>query len=376
VVVATKADDFRICPKCDARNKAKWEFCVRCGESLQNVTIAASAARAPATVVLESGRSEAPVGAAIVSLVLLVGVLGGSVWWWTHSSAPPPLKTTATVVEPAQSELPAPATPGSKPGDRNAALGRAKLVDNDLPGALPLLAEAVEAAPDNASFQALYAHALLLSGDLAKALEHYTVASQLEPQNAGYRTGLAGALNMAGRFDDAASEYQKILAQQPGDPEVEEDYGELLLTRKHDPAAALSYLKNASAGKPDDPIFAQQLALALEQTHDVDGAAKVYQTVLEKSPDAAEARGRLAEILFTKGKPDDAISLAQAGIKLNPSTPILHRDLGSFLERAGRFPEASIAYREYARLAPNAADARAMTERAEALAQRGNGGSP
>src|SRR5688572_23646940 len=34
-----KASDFRICPACQTRNKAKWDFCARCGESLQNVPL-------------------------------------------------------------------------------------------------------------------------------------------------------------------------------------------------------------------------------------------------------------------------------------------------------------------------------------------------
>src|SRR2546426_10614839 len=31
--------DFRVCPACSTRNKPKWEFCARCGESLQGIPL-------------------------------------------------------------------------------------------------------------------------------------------------------------------------------------------------------------------------------------------------------------------------------------------------------------------------------------------------
>ncbi|PYQ02713.1 MAG: hypothetical protein DMF83_22930, partial [Acidobacteria bacterium] len=34
--------DFRACPACGSRNKPKWEFCARCGESLQGVPLGES----------------------------------------------------------------------------------------------------------------------------------------------------------------------------------------------------------------------------------------------------------------------------------------------------------------------------------------------
>ena len=76
------------------------------------------------------------------------------------------------------------------------------------------------------------------------------------------------------------------------------------------------------------------------------------------------------------GKTDAAIALTQAGIQLDPSVPALHRDLGSFLERSGRLLEASAAYADYARLAPNAPDVGAIKDRASALAQQASTSSP
>src|SRR5260370_28299079 len=37
--MAVRSGDALICPACQTRNRAGWEFCVRCGESLQGVTL-------------------------------------------------------------------------------------------------------------------------------------------------------------------------------------------------------------------------------------------------------------------------------------------------------------------------------------------------
>jgi tetratricopeptide (TPR) repeat protein len=366
--VAAKAEIFRVCPKCGARNKGKWEFCVRCGESLQDVTVATSQAK-PEIVPVEESPEASPIGWVLLAIVFLA-VAGGSVWWWSRTPVPAPVKTSAMAMVPPQIAPPSP-SPGTNegPADQLVGLARSKLAQNDLPGALAALEQALDKDPGNASIHALYGHVELLSGNLAKAVSAYTRATELDPQSAFYRAGRAGALNLAGRYDEAIPEYQRITAQ-GGEPTIEEAYGELLLFKKNDPAAALPHLKRASEGRPEDLGYTEQLASALEQTHDVEGATKLYRSVLEKSPGAAESRGRLAEILFTQGKTDDAINLTRAGIQQNPSVPVLHRDLGSFLERAGRLLEASAAYGDYARLAPNAPDAGTIKERADALAQQ------
>jgi Flp pilus assembly protein TadD len=370
--VAAKNEGFRVCPKCGARNKGKWEFCVRCGEALHDVTMAPGE-KATRVVEVAPATEASPIGVILLSLVLLAAVAGG-VWWVKESK--PPAKTDPGLFSIAQPSTSLPSQPPTvvPVGQKEAEEGRRLLGQGDARGALKLLQQAVDSAPDNASFQNSYAQALFLAGDLPTAIQHFSTATQLEPQNVTYRMGLAAALNHAGRNDEAAQEYNRILTQEPANVDAEEDLGQLLLLRKGDAAAALPHLRKASELRPGEPIFDQQLAFALEKTQDLDGASAVYKKVLQKTPDAAEVRGRLAEILFNQGKADDAIALARAGIQRDPNVPVLHRDLGALLERAGRLPEASAAYREYARLAPNAQDARAMTERADLLAKQASGG--
>ncbi|HWX23962.1 MAG TPA: tetratricopeptide repeat protein [Vicinamibacteria bacterium] len=369
--MAAKNEGFRVCPKCGARNKGKWEFCVRCGEALHDVTMAPGE-KATRVVALAPATEASPAGVILLSLVLLAAVAGGI--WWVSGSKPPAQPDPGIFAIAQTPSRPSPSPTVVPAGQKEADGGRRALGQGDARGALKLLQQAVDSAPDNASFQSSYAQALFLAGDLPAAIQHFSTATQLEPQNVTYRMGLAAALNHAGRNDEAAQEYNRILTQEPANVDAEEDLGQLLLLRKGDAAAALPHLRKASELRPGEPIFDQQLAFALEKTQDLDGASAVYRKVLQKTPDAAEVRGRLAEILFNQGKADDAIALARAGIQRDPNVPVLHRDLGALLERAGRLPEASAAYREYARLAPNAQDARAMTERADLLAKQASGG--
>ena len=96
----------------------------------------------------------------------------------------------------------------------------------------------------------------------------------------------------------------------------------------------------------------------------------VYEEILATAPQAHVTRGLLAEVRIAQGRFDEAIAIFQAGIARDASAPLLHRGLASALERAGRDAEAAAEYREYARLAPGAADAQELAARAAALERR------
>ena len=66
-----------LCPACQTRNRPTWEFCVRCGESLEG---AKPAAPLTPTVTRASARAEAaPTDLASFYLVLMFAILFGTV---------------------------------------------------------------------------------------------------------------------------------------------------------------------------------------------------------------------------------------------------------------------------------------------------------
>jgi predicted Zn-dependent protease len=134
-------------------------------------------------------------------------------------------------------------------------------------------------------------------------------------------------------------------------------------------AQAVPLLRAAASGR-DDLVVKQELGYALQKSGDQEGAAAVYQDVLNDMPEAHVTRGLLAEARIAQGRHDEAVAIFQAGVAQYGSAPLLQRGLASALERAGRDAEAAAAYREYARLAPGAADAQELAARAAALERR------
>jgi predicted Zn-dependent protease len=114
-------------------------------------------------------------------------------------------------------------------------------------------------------------------------------------------------------------------------------------------------------------VLRQELAYAVAQTGDKARAVELYRSVLAIAPGADISRGLLSELLLEQGKGSEAMALLQEGIQRDPEAPGLRRRLGNLAERTGNSQEASRQYREYVRLAPNAADAKELAERAARL---------
>ena len=362
-----KSADYKVCPACETRNRAKWDFCIRCGESLQGVattreTVAAAAA--------EEGAPSQGVNPlmAIVGIVAIAGLGYLSVRYFTSRGAPerpnPAIFTPATTPpEPPSASTASTTGPGLSAYEE----GRRLLAQGDAVGAMRLLAQAVADAPQNPLFRIAYAGALEANKMIEEALREYGEAARLSP--GGHTAELARALDRAGKKAEAVEAYQKALELQPSDQTLLRDAANLLLAQGQ-VDKALPLLRGAAEANPRDLAIQQYLGWAVEQKGDLAGAADVYGKILEKLPDADVTRGRLAEVMLKQGQNDQAAQLLKAGIERNPQSPGLHRGLAGVLERSGRDREAAAEYREYARLAPNAPDAQKFAERAEQLEKR------
>lgn len=366
------AADFLICPACQARNKPKWDFCARCGESLQGVTAQSAAPAAPEPEAVETTSWASPLW--VVVGVVALAATGAFAWVSIRRSEPQAKPEPGIFTMGTQPPKPAAPPPSTTPaaGQKEFEEGRALLEKGDAARAVALLAQAVAADSSNPLFQNVYAQALWATGQRDQALNHYRLSGQLSPV---FRSDVARALDLMGRSTEAVREYQDILAASPGDATALKELG-ALLGRTKNYAQAVPLLKKAAEAEPGDLYLRQDLAFAQEQTGDVAGAAASYRLILSRSPGSVIARSRLAEILVGQGNTDGAIALYKEGLAASgPSAlaPALHRGLGSVLERSGRAAEAAAAYREYARLAPNADDAKEIADRAARLEKQAGG---
>ncbi len=359
-----KARAAVVCPKCGALNRPTWEFCARCNEALEGALPAEEGA-SPAESAEEAEGRPSSLGPSAIVLLAAVALVALGVAGWRYASKAPPLPrpdpalfTMAT----RPPELPTPA-PSTAPGAAEFAEGRRLLNSGDLAGAVAQLAAAAAADPGNAEYHNVYGHVLWRAGDREAAIAEHAEAARLDPR---LQMQYARSLDIAGHAAEAARQYEEILEQNPGAVTVHEDLGRMLF-RNGEYVKAASHLQQAFRARSDDPVLAQELAYSLDQAGDRERATAMYRQVLAQAPQAVMARGLLADALAEQGKQGEALSLLDEGLKDTPTAPLLYREKGSVLERSGRPAEAAAAYRAYARLAPNANDARELAARADRL---------
>jgi len=364
-----KAESVRICPVCGSRNKPKWEYCVKCGESLQDVPLGIPAAEGEAAAAADVEAVEEAGAFPWLALGASVVLLVAAVYFYrnyhgSEETANPSLWTAPTLPPTTQ----AAAAYRAEPGEKDLQDGRNLLLKGDVAGAVRLLAQAVADAPSDAAARYAYGQALWQAADRDQALIQYREAARLSPRMLSYRTDLAKALATAGRNAEAIEEFEAAAAIEPG-PGTLQTLA-TLYTAAGNQARALDALRRASSVAPNSAVIQQDLAHALEKAGNTTQAIAAYQKVLELNPKAATSRGLLADLLFRENRKDEAIDLVRAGIAQNPQAPRFHRDLASLLERSDRIPEAIAEYREYARLAPQSSDAKQLEERAQVLEKK------
>jgi Flp pilus assembly protein TadD len=351
------ARPYRACPQCGARNKLDWDFCGRCGETLERVT---PQQRQGATEISPAPASSRP--ASVAGAAALVAACGLAVWLWPRGpeTRPDPGVFTLPSAPEARATLPA-----DEPGALD--LGRARLARGDYAEALPRLREAVAAAPESAGAWLALAKALWHTDEREEALSAFASAARLAPgEVTTYELEYARALEASGQADSARAGYERVLARTPSEPDALQGLGRLL-TQSGRAGEALPLLQRAAAAKPDDPRLATELGMAYERSGDDDAAVAHYRAVVERFPAAAYPQVALADALSRQGHADEALELMRAAVTRRPADPLLQRGLGTALERRGDSRGAAAAYREYLRLDPGAPDAAQVQARAAAL---------
>jgi Flp pilus assembly protein TadD len=373
-----RADDALLCPACGARNKARWEFCARCGESLQGAaTLVQKKVEAPKKAgpgertkgsfkaEVSGGRAEgSALWAGLAVLALVATVIAGV--WYSVQRGPAPTPPAAGLTIPTQPPNPAVATPKGVAAAQTLFLaGQRMLLAGDPQGALNSLAQAVAEAPENALYQYSYGEALVKIGSVDDGLAAMAEAARLDPGR--YRLNYAMQLGLAGRKAEAVAEMQAIAEAAPDDAEALRGAGWYLCQQK-DFARGLPLLRRAAELRQGDAGILDSLGAMQAANGDYKDAALTFGQIVLFQPQNREARAKLADSLLRSGRADQAIETLKKGVANEPSVPELQRDLAAMLERAGMPAEAAAAYRAYARSFPDAADAAVLLRKAEALA--------
>ena len=373
-----RPDEGVSCPACGARNKAKWESCARCGESLKGAETSSpgnSGKTAPAPVVPAAEAAPTSPWNGVLFALAFMALLATVVFAvrYSREKGPAPAPNPAAFTVPTQPAKPTPVPTSAQGAGASAFQQGFKLLREDKAAdAAGYLAQAVGEAPENGLYQRIYGEALVRSGSPDAGLAALAEAARLDPRL--YRLDYARFLDVAGRTAEAAVELEAMLAESPDDPEALAGAGRLAAAQK-DYARAVPLLRRAVEQRPSDTDLMGSLAMATEDSGDYRAAALAYGEIVLRAPGNHIARSRLAEMLVKSGRTDQALKTLQEGVAREPEAADLRRALGSVYEDARRPADAAAAYREYARLAPGAKDAEELLRRADSLAPASASGS-
>src|SRR5258708_11774058 len=237
--MAVRSGDALICPACQTRNRASWEFCVRCAESLQGVTLSMVSLPGLGDDAEPLAELEGTGGGGVVVLgfLALAAVSGAACWYVREGPAPkqpsPDIFTLATLPpSPAPPPTPVPEKPGAKDFEE----GRRLLAGGDAAKAIPFLSRAVGVAPGNALFHDVLGQALAATGAQDQAFAQFGEAARVD--RARFGRSLAERLAGRGRDQGAAPAHEQVLAGTPDHPFAQEGLGRLQYRLGNYPPAA------------------------------------------------------------------------------------------------------------------------------------------
>ncbi|MDX1509479.1 MAG: tetratricopeptide repeat protein, partial [Woeseiaceae bacterium] len=158
------------------------------------------------------------------------------------------------------------------------------------PQALPVLAEYVELAPNEADLRLVLANSLSFFGQPDEAARHFDELLKRDPQNPAVHYGIGEALLRVDKFEDARSAFQRSLELNPDQPN------------------AYANLGDAAAGLGDFVGF-------------IDG----YVRASEVDPRDHELSALIAENLFIVGLFEHGNEFLNRALAISPSSPATRR---------------------------------------------------
>jgi tetratricopeptide (TPR) repeat protein len=243
----------------------------------------------------------------------------------------------------------------------------------DLQGSAQALRRAIALDPSAALNYHLLGTVLQKLGEEAAAIEAYGRSVRLDPELTEAHVNLAQALARSGRKEEAQAERAIVLRLNA----ARADVGRALVLVGQSAAErtagrlprTVALLREAIVLNPGFAEAHYQLALALADLKDVDGARKAFARVVQLEPAHARAHDRLARLLRTTDSAG-AMREWQAATDAAPCFVDAQRALADAAAAANEWPSAVTALEMVVALEP--ADARARNLLMRALSTPGS----
>jgi tetratricopeptide (TPR) repeat protein len=194
------------------------------------------------------------------------------------------------------------------------------------------------------------------AGHLPMAAELYRRILQAVPGQVEVHNLLGNLLLESGKAAEAAAAYREALRLQPGHAMAQNNLGTALrLQGRLD--EALAAFERASQFDPAYPTPHHNRGSLLRDLGRLDDAVASYEQALRLRPEWAVARLNLGNALRDLKKFAEAVACLEQAVRLDPGNAAAHKDLGGALRDAGRPDEAAASYERALRLRPDDADA-------------------
>jgi tetratricopeptide (TPR) repeat protein len=258
----------------------------------------------------------------------------------------------------------------ANPQDNDALVLRADiaLARGDAATAVADLRAVLRDQPTSVPVQRALAQAYLQSNDVALALETLGKAVEISPGDAQLRVDLAQVLVRSGQEDRALKSLQDAVAEAPENLAAQEQLFRLQVGRE-DLVGARRTAEAVKAARPDLPLGDYLAGLVAEAEGRKEAAAASFEAALKLHPESAEPLTALVGLLVSQGRAEDAIARLSRVSREQPRNAVSRNLLGELLASRKRYPEAMAAFDEAVALTP----AWWVPYRGKALAQVGAG---
>jgi len=127
---------------------------------------------------------------------------------------------------------------------------------------------------------------------------------------------------------------------------------------KGDPAAAVSFFREALQINPKDEDLHYNLGIAYARQNMTEKAIEHYNEALRLFPDYVEAHNNLGNLLMRLRRLDEAVEHFRAAIKIMPDYASGYNNLGTALQQLGKLDEALLQFEKAVQANPDYWEAR------------------
>ena len=347
------------CPYCGAKNKASFEYCIRCSEPLDS--------EAPEGVIAQERATLSKL--LVVGIAAVVLLAAAALFFRGRSSEPTGSGAPAVQASTgAPSDLAPRETPIATGIDSKAVLGTfnaglAAYNRQDYSTAATLFQEVIQEIPDNPSAHQYLGLCFYHQQDFAGALSALAEARRLRPDSFELLDHYVTAAKKAGDLESASVALNEYVQAHPDSRGARLELSRIArdLGRPEEALAQAAALASSDEASSE---FQYEYGVSLKAAGKLDEAIVALKSSVDLDPSSAAAHHALGVTSLQAGKATDAVGPLEQAVARAPENGDFRFSLAQAYEKLDRIPESLAAYEAYLqRAAPSDPRAKVVRER-------------